>query len=293
VITLDPNPSANLAGRKGEWIVLKKLNKQILTGVLALSVIGGTIGAGAASAAPASGMPKNSNKAQVQVYYGFQQVSLSQDNVAELLNGKFDLAKLQQWFPGLQLQVPDVTTPVTPTPEPEQPAPVTPAPTPKPEQPAAPTPKPEQPATPAPTPVVPTPTPVQPTQPDQATGAESSYANQVISLVNQERAKAGLQPVTSDAALTRMALDKAKDMYNNNYFDHTSPTFGSPFDMMKSYNITYRYAGENIAKGQRTPQEVMTAWMNSAGHRQNILSPNFTKIGVAYYNGEWVQEFTG
>lgn len=88
-------------------------------------------------------------------------------------------------------------------------------------------------------------------------------------------------------------MDKAKDMYNRNYFDHTSPTFGSPFDMMKSYNIPFRYAGENIAKGQRTPQEVMTAWMNSAGHRQNILSPNFTKIGVAYYNGEWVQEFTG
>lgn len=95
----------------------------------------------------------------------------------------------------------------------------------------------------------------------------------------------------SNATLTKMALDKAKDMYNNGYFDHNSPTYGSPFDMMKKYGISYRYAGENIAKGQRTPQEVMTAWMNSSGHRANILSPNFTTIGVAYYNGVWVQEF--
>jgi uncharacterized YkwD family protein len=119
----------------------------------------------------------------------------------------------------------------------------------------------------------------------------SAYASQVVTLVNQERAKAGLSPLASDTALTNMALDKAKDMYNNKYFDHNSPTYGSPFDMMKAYGIRYSYAGENIAKGQRNPQEVMTAWMNSTGHRQNILSPNFTKIGVAYYNGEWVQEF--
>lgn len=119
----------------------------------------------------------------------------------------------------------------------------------------------------------------------------SAFANQVVTLVNQERAKAGLQPLASDSALTGMALDKAKDMYNSHYFDHTSPNYGSPFDMMNTYGIRYTYAGENIAMGQRTPQEVMTAWMNSAGHRQNILSPNYTKIGVAYYNGEWVQEF--
>ncbi|MCZ8512689.1 CAP domain-containing protein [Paenibacillus filicis] len=119
----------------------------------------------------------------------------------------------------------------------------------------------------------------------------SAFASQVLTLVNQERAKAGLNPLASDSALTGMALDKAKDMYNNHYFDHTSPTYGSPFDMMNRYGIQYSYAGENIAMGQRTPQEVMTAWMNSPGHRQNILSPNYTKIGVAYYNGEWVQEF--
>ncbi|WP_397375902.1 CAP domain-containing protein [Paenibacillus sp. EPM92] len=123
------------------------------------------------------------------------------------------------------------------------------------------------------------------------TSAQSSYADQVVALVNQERAKAGLKPLVYDKALSAMALDKAKDMNNNKYFSHTSPTYGSPFDMMKSYGIRYTYAGENIAMGQKSPQEVMKAWMNSSGHRKNILSPNFTKIGVGYYNNYWVQEF--
>lgn len=125
------------------------------------------------------------------------------------------------------------------------------------------------------------------------TTANSSYAQQVVTLVNQERAKAGLKGLTMDAALSNVALAKAKDMYNNNYFSHTSPTYGSPFDMMKSFGVSYRYAGENIAKGQKSPQEVMNAWMNSSGHKANILGANFSKIGVAYYNGVWVQMFIG
>ncbi|WP_274652531.1 CAP domain-containing protein [Paenibacillus humicola] len=122
--------------------------------------------------------------------------------------------------------------------------------------------------------------------------SQSNFASQVISLVNQERAKAGLSALSSDALLTKVALDKAKDMYTNNYFDHNSPTYGSPFDMMRAYGVQYSYAGENIAKGQRSPQEVMNDWMNSSGHRANIMNANYNKIGVAYYNGEWVQEFT-
>lgn len=121
---------------------------------------------------------------------------------------------------------------------------------------------------------------------------KSTFATQVVTLVNQERAKAGLAALKPDSLLNKVALDKAKDMYANNYFDHNSPTYGSPFDMMKAYGVTYSYAGENIAMGQRTPAEVMTAWMNSAGHKANILNVNYKKIGVAYYNGEWVQEFT-
>jgi uncharacterized YkwD family protein len=127
-----------------------------------------------------------------------------------------------------------------------------------------------------------------------ATDANASYfASEVVRLVNEERAKAGLGPLTVHSGLTKVALDKAKDMYNNNYFSHQSPTYGSPFDMMRSYGINFRYAGENIAKGHRSPQEVMNAWMNSSGHKANILGGNFTHIGVAYYNGVWVQEFMG
>ncbi|WP_405152983.1 CAP domain-containing protein [Paenibacillus sp. FSL K6-0108] len=128
------------------------------------------------------------------------------------------------------------------------------------------------------------------------TGSESTqsdFAAQVVKLVNAERAKAGLSALASDALLDKVAVAKVKDMSNNNYFDHQSPTYGSPFDMMKQFGVTYSYAGENIAKGQKTPQEVVTAWMNSEGHRANIMSKNFTKIGVGYYNGYWAQEFIG
>ncbi|GIP08737.1 hypothetical protein J1TS5_09070 [Paenibacillus macerans] len=122
---------------------------------------------------------------------------------------------------------------------------------------------------------------------------KSQFAAQVIKLVNQERAKQGLKALTGDSALNNMALAKAKDMSQNNYFSHTSPTYGSPFDMMTKFGIKYSYAGENIAMGQKTPQEVVNAWMNSEGHRANILNANYNLIGVGYYNGYWAQEFVG
>ena len=118
-----------------------------------------------------------------------------------------------------------------------------------------------------------------------------TFESQVADLVNKERSSRGLNPLTYNTALAKMADDKAKDMYYNNYFSHTSPTYGSPFDMMKSYGIQYTAAGENIAKGQKTPQEVMNSWMNSEGHRANILSTSYNQIGVGYFNGIWVQEF--
>jgi uncharacterized YkwD family protein len=123
--------------------------------------------------------------------------------------------------------------------------------------------------------------------------AAASFTKQVADLVNQERAKAGLAPLQFDSSLNKVAQAKAADMAQNNYFDHNSPTYGSPFDMMKQFGVSYRTAGENIAMGQRSPQEVMEQWMNSQGHRQNILNGSFTKIGVGYVNGYWVQEFTG
>jgi uncharacterized YkwD family protein/spore coat assembly protein SafA len=118
---------------------------------------------------------------------------------------------------------------------------------------------------------------------------------QVQQLVNQERSKQGLKPLQMDWELQRTARTKSCDMATKGYFSHTSPTYGSPFDMMKSFGISYRTAGENIAKGQRTPQEVMNAWMNSSGHRANILKGDFTHIGVGYckQGNHWTQMFIG
>jgi len=128
---------------------------------------------------------------------------------------------------------------------------------------------------------------------EKAPSSSGQFEQEVLQLVNSERSKSGLQALSMNEPLSKMALVKAQDMINNNYFDHNSPTYGSPFDMMKQYNITYSYAGENIAKGQPTPQQVMNDWMNSPGHRANILKSSFTKIGIGYYKGAWVQEFTG
>lgn len=116
---------------------------------------------------------------------------------------------------------------------------------------------------------------------------------EVVRLVNVERAKVGLPALKTDWELARVAEHKSEDMKNKRYFSHTSPTYGSPFDMMKSYGIKYRSAGENIAQGQRSAQQVVTAWMNSSGHRANILNRNYTHIGVGYVaDGHyWTQMF--
>ncbi|MGG3799571.1 CAP domain-containing protein [Metabacillus fastidiosus] len=119
----------------------------------------------------------------------------------------------------------------------------------------------------------------------------SSFEEQVAVLVNKERTSRGLKPLTHRADLKNVAEKKAQDMINSNYFSHTSPNYGSPFDMMKTFGISYQAAGENIAKGQKSPQEVMNAWMNSSGHRANILKPEYDSIGVGFYNGAWVQMF--
>ena len=136
-------------------------------------------------------------------------------------------------------------------------------------------------------------TPAQQTQ--TATTTASAYEREVIRLVNAERAKAGLAALSVDAALTRTARMKSQDMRDNRYFDHNSPTYGTPFQLMKSQGIAYRTAGENIAMGYATPQAVVTAWMNSAGHRANILNASYTRIGVGYVasGNYWTQHFAG
>jgi len=120
--------------------------------------------------------------------------------------------------------------------------------------------------------------------------------NEVIRLVNIERTKRGLKPLKANWQLSRVARYKSMDMRDKKYFSHTSPTYGSPFKMMKDFRINFMMAGENIALGQRTPKEVMNSWMNSPGHRSNILNPRFTEIGVgiAYSKDRgiyWTQMF--
>lgn len=116
---------------------------------------------------------------------------------------------------------------------------------------------------------------------------------EVIRLCNIERQKNGLKPLTENWELSRVARIKSQDMAQKNYFSHTSPTYGSPFAMMTNFGIQYRSAGENIAMGQRSAQEVVKAWMASSGHRQNILNPNFNEIGVGLEQTEyhWTQMF--
>lgn len=124
----------------------------------------------------------------------------------------------------------------------------------------------------------------------------SDIEKEVARLVNIERQKYGLKDLTLDAPLSAAARLKSQDMVDKNYFSHQSPTYGSPFDMLRKLNISYQTAGENIAMGQRTATEVVNAWMNSSGHRANILSQNYGKIGVGYAtkNGTpyWTQIFT-
>ena len=117
----------------------------------------------------------------------------------------------------------------------------------------------------------------------------------MAALVNEQRAQNGLSPLTLSTELSNAARAKSQDMHDNNYFAHESPTYGSPFEMLTSFGISYRAAGENIAMGYSRPEAVMNAWMNSSGHRANILNASYTKIGVGYVadGNYWTQEFTG
>lgn len=136
--------------------------------------------------------------------------------------------------------------------------------------------------------------PSEPEQPEVSDGVHA-YERQVVELVNVQRARNGLQPLSLDAGLCRFARVKSQDMHDNRYFDHTSPTYGSPFDMMRQFGITYASAGENIAMGYSTPEAVVNAWMNSSGHRANILSAKYTTLGVGFVSdgGYWTQWFIG
>ena len=118
---------------------------------------------------------------------------------------------------------------------------------------------------------------------EQTTGGViSAYEAEVIRLVNEIRRQNGLGELTASAELSHVARLKSQDMHDKGYFDHTSPTYGSAFDMLRSFGISYRTAGENIAYGYSTTQAVVDAWMNSSGHRANILNASYTQIGVGH-----------
>ncbi len=147
--------------------------------------------------------------------------------------------------------------------------------------------------------------PVQQEEPVQAEEPESEPDTSILSadeqvmleLVNSERSKAGLKALQSDVNLVGLARLKAQDMIAKGYFSHTSPTYGSPFEMMKTYGVQYSFAGENLA-GASTSPAAHTSLMNSPGHRANILNGNFTKVGIGVVSGGpygkmFVQLFTG
>ena len=120
---------------------------------------------------------------------------------------------------------------------------------------------------------------------------------EVFDLINAKRTAAGLSALKVDAELQNVARAKAEDMVKNNYFSHTSATYGSPFDMMKSFGVSYKTAGENIA-GNSSNTGAVNAWMNSEGHKANILNSSFNYTGVAVvksskYGKIFVQMFIG
>lgn len=125
----------------------------------------------------------------------------------------------------------------------------------------------------------------------------TNYQKEVLNLVNKERSNRGLAPLKLNDSLSNVATIKSQDMIDKNYFDHTSPTYGSPSNMINKFGISYNSMGENIAMGQSSPEEVMNSWMNSPGHRKNILNPNFTELGVGVAKNNstlyWTQMFIG
>ncbi|HQD05795.1 MAG TPA: CAP domain-containing protein [Bacillota bacterium] len=118
-----------------------------------------------------------------------------------------------------------------------------------------------------------------------AADTRAQYEEKVLELVNKERAARGLRPLQWDEELRKVARAKSEDMRDRNYFAHDSPTYGSLAEMLSTFGVKYRFAGENLAAGQKTPQEVVAGWMNSDGHRENILNPRFTHLGVGYADG--------
>lgn len=123
------------------------------------------------------------------------------------------------------------------------------------------------------------------------------FESEVLKLTNEMRLQHGLPALKRDTKVEKVARKKSENMRDENYFSHTSPTYGSPFDMLKSHGVAYRFAGENIAVGQQAPRDVVDDWMSSPDHRINILNPDYTHLAIGYaeggsYHHYWTQMFT-
>lgn len=128
--------------------------------------------------------------------------------------------------------------------------------------------------------------------PVKASASISQLEQEACSHVNAIREANGLSSLTIDQSLCSGARIKSRDMNQRQYFNHTSPVYGTPFQMMKLLGISYTSAGENIAKGYTDAKAVVDAWMRSSSHRANILSSGYTSMGIGYWNGYWTQWFT-
>lgn len=260
----------------------KRIIALTLTAVLALS--------STSAFAATTDCTTTNYKSNLNLLKNYTQANTNKQYKVTVNGNKVDLnsidwkAVLKQYAPAEKpaVQAPAPTKPVEkPAPAPTETAPV--------EKPVAPVEKPAPAPTPAPAPVENNNTPVS--------SSNLTYEQKVVELVNVERQKAGLPTLQMDSAISNVARAKSKDMAVNNYFAHQSPTYGSAGDMLRQFGIKWSAWGENIAAGQRTPETVVNAWMNSPGHRANILSNNFSKIGVGYETNSsgrpyWTQIFT-
>lgn len=114
----------------------------------------------------------------------------------------------------------------------------------------------------------------------------------LLNLINNEREKAGLSKLKLNTELCEIAQQKSKDMYDNNYFSHTSPNFGKTSSLLKSENISYKYFGENIARTYSI-YSAHSGFMNSSGHRANVLNKNYNEIGIGIVGNYYTEVFIG
>lgn len=257
---------------------MKKIKSILLILVMTLALV----------IAPSLSASAASSNLSYKLIYCLPQDQVNSDYISQILNRLYTaLGKGQGWFeiPVENMPQPTQNPGPEPTPAPtEEPVPTqvpSPEPTKAPFPTQAPSPKPSQ---------LPSP---QPTGNPSTAYQLSSDEQRMVNLVNSERQKAGLAPLKVDLDLSRVARIKSQDMRDNNYFSHTSPTYGSPFDMMRSFGISYRTAGENIAL-HGSVESAHNGLMNSDGHRANILSPNFTHIGIGIVDGRYyTQMFIG